>query len=127
MCSMFLASSLLMGGMMMGTKRVVIYDEGERHVVYTLSGDPQRAVAAAGIELGADDEITCSGDLSQGFGVVQVERAFPVLITAARNSASSQRYTTPRTICPPRCRAFWPMPASLWGSRIWYILHRKKN
>ena len=70
MCSMFLASSLLMGGMMMGTKRVVIYDEGERHVVYTLSGDPQRAVAAAGIELGADDEITCSGDLSQGFGVV---------------------------------------------------------
>ena len=82
MCSMFLASSLLMGGMMMGTKRVVIYDEGERHVVYTLSGDPQRVVAAAGIELEADDEITCSGDLSQGFGVVQVERAFPVLITA---------------------------------------------
>ena len=81
-CAMFLSSSLVMSAMMTSVKTVAVYDEGRKTVVYTASADPARAVKLAGLELAADDEIQCLDDIADGFGAVQVNRAFPVTITA---------------------------------------------
>lgn len=81
-CAMFLSSSLVMSAMMTSVKTVAVYDGQQKTVVYTASADPARAVKLAGLELAADDEIECVDDLADGFGTVQVNRAFPVRITA---------------------------------------------
>lgn len=81
-CAMFLSSSLVMSAMITSVKTVAVYDEGQKTVVYTASADPARAVKLAGLELAADDEIQCLDDIADGFGAVQVNRAFPVTITA---------------------------------------------
>ena len=81
-CAMFLGSSLVMSAMMTSVKTVAVYDEGQKTVVYTASADPARAVKLAGLELAEDDEIQCLDDIADGYGAVQVNRAFPVTITA---------------------------------------------
>ena len=81
-CAMLSAASLLLTVMMTSTKTIAVYDGAELKVVNTISGDPRDAVRTAGITLSADDEVVCTDDPADGFGVVQVNRAFPVLISA---------------------------------------------
>lgn len=81
-CAMLIAASLLLTVMMTSTKTIAVYDGAELQVVNTISGDPYDAVRTAGITLSADDEVVCTDDPADGFGVVQVNRAFPVLISA---------------------------------------------
>ena len=80
--AMLTGLSLLLSILLTNTKTIAVYDGADVVVVNTLSADPMAAVQAAGLELAEEDQVLATDDAADGFGVVQVTRAFPVQITA---------------------------------------------
>ena len=81
-CAMFAGASVLMSAMTISTKTVAVYDGAERKLVHTTANDPGIVARAAGLQLSADDDVFFTDDPAEGFGVLQINRAFPVLISA---------------------------------------------
>ncbi|WP_458863610.1 G5 domain-containing protein [Acidaminobacterium chupaoyuni] len=82
LCAMLTATFLLLTLMLTSVNTVAVYDGSDMKLVNTLSSKPADAVALAGIELSAKDEMVVTDDLSDGLGKIQINRAFPVSITA---------------------------------------------
>ena len=100
-CAMFAGASVLMSAMTISTKTVAVYDGAERKLVHTTANDPGIVARAAGLQLSADDDVFFTDDPADGFGVLQINRAFPVLISADGKAHMLQ--TTGGTVSS-RCR-----------------------